>query len=271
MRYTLSRLVATALAVITLSACDDIAEDERYIPVEGVTPARTVLIEDFTGQNCVNCPAAHAIIDRLVGQYGDKVIPVSIHAGGFGVSVENTRFPSYIGLMQPEGNAMCDRYGIDEWPKGVINGHGGPRNPDDWAAAVRDEIARESPVTIESRAKLDDETGHIGIETVIMPHADIEGTLKIWVTENGITAFQRDITLGRIPAYEHNHVYRASVNGLDGETVSLRANIHTRLNHSIAVRDNDKEKWDVRNLNIVTFISGADGVLQATSTKVSIE
>lgn len=271
MKHLFRNLLGAVLAASVLTACDEIKEDDRYIAVEGVTPVRSVLIEDFTGQNCVNCPASHAVIEKLVEQYGDKVIPVSIHAGGFGVSVESSRLPSYVGLMQPEGNTLNDRYGINEWPKGVINGRGGAKNPDEWAAAVRDEIAKDSPLAIEVEARYNAESNSIEIETSVIPHSDLNAKLKIWVTESNIVAFQRDINLGRIPDYVHNHVYRASVTALDGDPVSLRSNYHSTLNHSIAVRDNDKEKWDVNSLSIVAFIADESGVLQAASTKVITE
>ena len=37
-----------------LAACSDIDETERFIPIDSVTPLRCVLLEDFTGQNCVS-------------------------------------------------------------------------------------------------------------------------------------------------------------------------------------------------------------------------
>ena len=45
-------------AIITLAAasCSNIDEDERLIYVKPADVGRAVLIEDFTGQKCVNCP-----------------------------------------------------------------------------------------------------------------------------------------------------------------------------------------------------------------------
>lgn len=65
--------IATLLALGAVS-CSDIKESDRFITIEGVTAERVVLLEDFTGQNCVNCPAAHQEIDALVKQYGDALV-----------------------------------------------------------------------------------------------------------------------------------------------------------------------------------------------------
>ena len=54
-----------------LVACDNIPEDERLVYVKPAPVARTVLIEDFTGQRCVNCPNATEAIEALIEQYGD--------------------------------------------------------------------------------------------------------------------------------------------------------------------------------------------------------
>lgn len=248
-----------------LAACSDIDETERFIPIDSVTPLRCVLLEDFTGQNCVNCPAAHEEIDVLVKQYPDALIPVSIHAGDFGISC-TARRP---GLMQPEGNTYNDRYGIDEWPKGVVNGRGGALNPGEWSDAVREELKRDANVSLDLSATADVTAGTIDIGCVIRPKENMGGTMYVWVIEDGIVARQVDKEQGLISDYVHNHVYRACVNGVDGESVSLQANIHKSLEFVTEIRDTDKEKWVPANLSIVAFIRMADGsVAQVARCKV---
>ena len=56
------------LALLAVS-CSHISEDERLIYVKPAQAARCILIEDFTGQRCVNCPAATAEISKLQQQY----------------------------------------------------------------------------------------------------------------------------------------------------------------------------------------------------------
>lgn len=60
-------------------------------PLVNLTPIDTsqgmqlknVLIEDFTGVQCPNCPAAHSIAEQLHDQHGDRVEIVAIHSAGF--------------------------------------------------------------------------------------------------------------------------------------------------------------------------------------------
>lgn len=47
------------LAVVALlTGCDSVGSDERLIEVPAATVQRNVLVEDFTGQRCIFCPAA---------------------------------------------------------------------------------------------------------------------------------------------------------------------------------------------------------------------
>ena len=69
----LKKIFALGMLATALVACDNIDENERLIPV---TPQenlnqKNILIEDFTGMNCVNCPSAAAQIKQLQAAYED--------------------------------------------------------------------------------------------------------------------------------------------------------------------------------------------------------
>ena len=72
------------LVAVLMTSCDEVETQDRLIYVEPPEVSRAVLIEDFTGQYCVNCPRATEEIERLVEEYGDTtVIAVAIHSGPF--------------------------------------------------------------------------------------------------------------------------------------------------------------------------------------------
>ncbi|MDE7414632.1 MAG: Omp28 family outer membrane lipoprotein [Muribaculaceae bacterium] len=241
----------------TFASCDNIAEDDRYIEVDAVVPERVVLIEDFTGQNCVNCPDAHEVIEALQQQYGDAVVPVSIHAGAFAISKNN---PRILGLGTEEGTYYNNSYNISSWPQGVINGRGGACDYGTWASTVRAELLRPTTLSIDLDADL--EGNEIKIDVELIPHEDIEGQLLIWVIEDGIVAQQISKSNGLMPEYVHNNVFRAAVNGVDGEKVSLEKSIHKGNTYSIPLRDEKNEKWNPDNISVIAFVKSADGVEQ---------
>lgn len=260
--YSLSSLGIGLL----MAGCDEIPSDDRYIEVEAVKVERTVLLEDFTGQGCVNCPAAHKIIEALEDQYGHNFIAVSIHAGPFGVSADNKR---YTGLMQEDGQIYNDRYGIIDYPQGVLDGRLPALNADQWASAVYDEISVKTPVSIKVDADLENETGDICVDCTVSSSEDVDGNLLLWMVESGIVARQEDINEGRIPDYVHNNVFRACINGIDGTAVSVTSSHEVNVSYTIAVKNTDTEKWNIDNLSVVAFVKTSAGIVQAASVKVN--
>ena len=258
-----SLIFSLAAAGLVMAGGNEIPADELYIPVDAGKVERTVLLEDFTGQGCVNCPAAHKIIEALEEQYGSSFIAVSIHAGPFGVSVDNKR---YTGLMQKEGQEYNDRYGIVDYPQGVLDGTLPALNSDQWAAAVYEAVQVKTPVSIALSSSLDG--ADVKVNCTVSSSESVEGNLVLWMVESGIVARQEDINEGRIHDYVHNNVFRACINGLDGVTMNAAPLDDFTCSYSIPVKNTDTEKWNVDNLSVVAFVKTSAGIIQAASTQV---
>ncbi|MDE6717966.1 MAG: Omp28 family outer membrane lipoprotein [Muribaculaceae bacterium] len=267
-------LIAAACALFSSAfvACDNIDEDDRYREVEAVAAERAVLIEDYTGQNCVNCPDAHEVIEALEEQYGEDVIAVSIHAGdGFVINRDMTRFASgFIGLGTPEGAHYYSLNELKSNPIGIINGRGGAQDYKSWAGVVRNELERPTELAIDLSATLNPDSNEIDIDVQLLPHGDLNGQLYVWILESDIVARQKTST-GMIKDYVHNNVFRAAVNDVDGESVSLESGVHFNADYSIAVRDNEEEKWVPENMSVIAFLKTANGVENVAKAKVQVD
>lgn len=252
--YTLAAFAAAA----ALAACNDIGENERYIELPSVEAQRVVLLEEYTGQKCVNCPKAHEVIEDLLKQYGDTLIVVSIHGGGDANSYSEAKFPAF-GLANDESEAYVKQAGIDAFPKGVVNRATGRESKDEWAASVRNQKGRPSVLEMAVASEFNADSTELKITTTLSPDANIDGRLQLWIVESGIVApqFQPDGTTDR--RYVHNHVFRATVNGIDGEPVALLPREPQTLDHTIKI----KENWKAANLSVVAFVYNDSGVLQA--------
>jgi putative lipoprotein len=274
MKTAYKTLSCIATAALLLTACDDVKEGDRYIEMDAIVPQRAVLLEDFTGQNCINCPEAHVVMEQLVEQYGeDKVIPVSIHCGDFGVSVDNTNFDkNNIGLMTAEGQAIMEAYGIQQFPMGVVD-MGSPLTFTQWAAAVRADLEKATDVNITATVDYTEpapgsDQGEIGIKAQVISGSSRTANIQFWIVEDGIVARQRS-TAGMIRDYVHNHVFRAQVfDGLKGQEITLKDGVYTDVEGSITARYTDKERWEVANLSVVVFVSDGSGVLQVIKVPV---
>ena len=240
---------------LLFSCSDEIPNGERYEELPPVEAKRNILIEDFTGQFCSNCPDAHQVIGDLQALYGEHVIAVAIHAGHFGIAEGSN--PNFVGLMQPEGNAYATHWSVEAYPAGIINRASGLLKHTEWAAYARQELEEEAMIDINLDCKITGDSTMIYINTVISSNMEMKGNkLQLWITESNINAVQQHGgTLN--PNYQHNHVYRASVNGLWGEEVSIPySNVYYIPLH---------ENWEIENLSVVAFVyNNTDGVLNVT-------
>lgn len=256
-----TRLIVVLLSVVMLlTGCDTIDKDERYVELPAIEAQRVVLLEEFTGQECVNCPTAHKVIESLQEQYGSSLISVSIHAGNFAKG-EGSYGDYFQGLKTSDGDTYASMWGISSYPSGVVNRTSGILNHDAWAAEIRKELAKPSNVDIVLNASLENNT--ISVSADVQAYTPIEASLQLWVVEDGIVSIQYDGNTV-LADYVHNNVYRASVNGIGGESFSVGANQSKTLSGSIALRD----FWKSENLSVVAFVYDRNGVLQATKTKL---
>jgi len=271
MTNLLKKILISALTpafLLTLASCDNLDQSERYVELPPVEVKRVVLLEDFTGQTCRNCPDAHRKIEEIQKQYPDAFVAVSIHGGDMAVNKSGTNFESnrvYLGT--DEGQAYNDAAGAKFWPAGVINRCSGVLDRKDWAKRIDEELARPTDVNLKLAAHI--EGNEVKIDLTIEPQADIQGKLNVWILENGIVASQLDETGRPDKNYVHNHVFRAPVTPADGESVTLTNGIHTDKNYSIALRYNEQERWNPANLSVVAFVTDKDGVHQAAHADVT--
>lgn len=262
-----SKMYALLMAsAMVLGGCDQVDENDRLIELPAVESQRVVLLEEFTGQRCINCPAAHEVVKGLKEQYGEQLVSVSIHAGSQAIAEGSSS--SIVGLMQPEGDEYANKWGITIYPSGVVNRISGRLAPADFASVIRDEMGRSTPLSLQVDAKV--ENGQLVCHVDMMSSENINGKLQLWVTESNIIALQQKLNSAPIRDYVHNHVYRACIKatedqGFWGEDVAIKENIAMSFKRQIAVKDN----WNPENLSVVAFVyNDNDGVYQVAECKV---
>lgn len=247
--------------IAALSACDKVEEADRYIKVEMPEIGRNVLVEEYTGQFCVNCPDGHAILNNIRDLYGEKVITVGIHAG-------KTAWDDVAsgGLKTADGDAYAGKWNLLSYPSIVVNHQGAPiSNMAQWQDAVQKAMDMDAKADIVLAATLTEDGKSVKVTARMLADADVDANYQIWLTESNIVAFQQNMTaVGYDLNYVHNHVYRASVNGVGGEKISLASGIYSEMENTIAL----ESKWNVENLAVVAFLYDGNGVIQVEETVV---
>lgn len=294
MKSIYKSIFGVAAAAMTLfTACDDVKENDRYIELPNVTAERNVVLVDFTGQNCLNCPNAHEVMEQLEEQYGDNLIAISVHCGGasLGIDVNTTVFQiDRVGLMTAFGNGLQAAYGIQSLPRGMVNMAGSSMDYPEWAAAVRSALETPTDINLTATAEFvptsekdpnygntDGISGTIEINATAESSENYPGALiQYWIIEDGIAAQQKfpDGTIEKY--YTHNNVFRAMVfddetGTLRGQRMALEPNKAVTTSGTINARFTNREHWMVKNLRVVAFVyENSVGILQAVNVPVTL-
>lgn len=289
LKYTIALFFGIFLFNIT--ACDVVEGpyliDDNTNSVDTNIFVKKVLIEDFTGHRCPNCPAAAVELAALQNFYGDRVIGIAIHPSSnfaipdpltsskftydfrteFGDDIDNIFELTTVGL--PRG--MVNRSGFD-------TGH--QLGKDEWSSVVQTELAKSPVFGITLSSNVSNGNGTISVAAEALTNINLDKNeeiedynIVICLTENEIIEWQKDNTAGDIEEYDHNHILRAMLNTTFGESIGNsfvdgdiwekdypvdittleNANENYSLN-TLFMGNGNSKGWDENNMEIVVYI-----------------
>ena len=250
--------VATAAMAMAAASCSNIDEGDRLIYVKPAEVGRAILIEDFTGQRCINCPTGTEIINGIVETYGeDNVIAVGIHSGPLGFAGNSKT----VGLMTDTGNEYYTRWDKENkmgQPWVIFNRKTSPDSHyNNWAAMVGTIISEKANLSVKIANAYDAATRTltttVGADGV---NGTVNGKLQVWIVEDGVKALQTMPDGKPNKEYIHNHVFRAAVNGTWGEDVTVKEGETTTKQYQYVL----PEAWNADNIAVVAFVYNDGGV-----------
>ena len=253
--------------LILFTACDHIDESERLIYVQSAPVGRNVLIEDYTGQNCQNCPTATQTIAQLQEAYGeDTVVAVAIHSGNFGY-MRGDRSRPYP-LTTDLGDSYFKHWGLSSQPVGIVNRQGSS-DYSEWGTQVRQQMGQQAQVSLEAEATYDEAGRSINIKVSSTAlESGYEGKLQVWLTEDSIVEGQRMPDGVWNAEYVHNHVFRDAVNGTWGTDFSIKQEETLKDDFSYTLPDG--VTWKPEHMHAVVFVYNDAGVDQVVSAAVTV-
>ena len=273
----MKNLIYSVLLLFIIVSCD-----EKPVPMLELTvPAgnKTVLIEDFTGISCLNCPEGARVIENLKAIYGsDRIISIAAYTDEFDNLFSNSKYQ----LKTDDAQEMQEYIGeLFSKPAASINRSFNPEESslfyyfsNKWSETVIEELNLPSIINLTAELSFDKSDRTIQFETTFVPVEDIDGQLfiTVLVAESGIIDPQLDQT-GVVDDYEHNHVLREIITSPSGESIGTsfeKGGIY-KNSHSFTLPPEDG-LWVAENCEIIAFISEATPnskrVLQAISADV---
>jgi thiol-disulfide isomerase/thioredoxin len=233
-----SRLAFIGLCIL-LFGCDVIDRPQidflhtydqgLYGPPPAFSPAsanmifQKVLIEDFTGHDCGNCPRAAIVATEQAEDYPGKIVVIAVHAGG--LAVPTAEYPE--DFTTTEGELYFAQLAQPYNPVGRIN-----RSPDrttslfdpEWPDIISDRLVEEPTAIIQMVANYVPENNHLNIHAYtefVKAHAG-RTKIQLLITESHLTGVQLDYSIEDDPETSHNeqvvedyefeHVLRGAVN-----------------------------------------------------------
>ncbi len=175
------------------------------------TPEKRVLLEDYTGVRCVNCPAAAEVVAQLKDLYGDKLVVMGIHGG----NVMTQPLNPDIDFRTPEGNEWWNYFGFSFKPIGMVDRKGAPNYPlnsGEWATEVATELEKDPVVALRITNAYNAASRTLNVAVSGKMLADNGNPLKLVVSlmENDIVGPQITPS-GLNPDYVHKHVFRGTL------------------------------------------------------------
>ena len=205
--FTLATLLLVAVS------CDKIDNPHKpYTPTGG---NKTVLIKDFTGARCVNCPEAAETVHELQHRLGeDRVFIMSVHAGFLAQPMG--QFPDF---LTEEGNQWYGDH--DSNPLFTVDHvaltDGNTLNVDQIDTPVSDALAEPQTFDIFAINDYDETTRLLKVDLDVIATSDYDGEVYVTmcIVEDSIVGWQT-IPGGLDREYVFRNVFRGTVNGADG-------------------------------------------------------
>ena len=253
------------VSVLMLSGCEEasvvIHPDMNDDPQDTTsqTQQRQVLIEEFTGVRCVNCPAGSEAIENLLDAYGDQLVAISSHSGFFAPPLSESQFD----FRTTEGDNLSSFLGEPiGYPTAVVNrklfdGEASLQllGQTKWAGYIADEAELPPVLELQINREFENVTRKLTATVTITPLENIEEEdirLTVMITESDIIDAQITPT-GTIIDYSHKHVLRGSVTNYNGMILSEPLNAGSDVVKEFTYTF--PEEWVATKCHVIAVVS----------------
>lgn len=261
-------ILTLILASVAISSCDKVEgpyfQYDESVETTVVFPEldknsvyKKVMVEEFTGHRCTNCPSGHRTLTELAGIYGDTLVTVCVHAGSFANPTGS--FPA--DFRTEEGTAIYADFNVGATPRAVFNRSqfNGSYSVDmaNWPLAI-DQFSQQPAIAAVQMIN-EFSSGTLTAHTKTTFLSDFESPVKLalYVVEDGVVSPQIDGG-DTIADYVHNHVLRGSLNGTYGTFVSDNGSVAVDTGYTKSYQlDCAGKEWNFSRCSVVAILMDA--------------
>ena len=272
-------ILIAAVIVVCFYACDKIEGPTRENIAVDTTceflednsvPVKKVLVEDYTGHNCGNCPDAGLLLnDTLRNKYGENLIVISVHAGDYAnvcpllTCPPNAPAGSFMTDYKTEaGEDWLTTFSIIYNPSGMVDRIDYPNNnlklSDTWDQEIQQRMNLPAKVRIRIQNTYDETERKVRacVETKFMEAMNGNYKLSVVLTEDSIIDWQywyAPHVPELVPDFVHHHVLRGTLNTSYGVNVgsgSIAADTKVVSGYSMDINT----EWNADRCAVVAFL-----------------
>ncbi|MDR0508199.1 MAG: Omp28-related outer membrane protein [Dysgonamonadaceae bacterium] len=249
--------------------------------VSTVPANKNVILEEFTGVTCVNCPDGHRIANEIIASHPHRVFSINIHQGGF--ALPSGSLPDF---RTEFGDALAQQSQISGYPAGTVNRRIFPAYSNteelmrsNWAAATDIVFAEPSCVNIAAQSTIDFNTRQlvVNVEVYYTSNSAVStNSINVALLQSNVLAPQSGMAsnpaqiVGEL--YRHNHILRHLLTEQWGDEVNTTtAGTFISRQYTYSIPENIREVPCVlEDLDVVVFIAeGHKNIITAAESSIT--
>ena len=231
---------------------------------------RRVLLEEFTGMHCPNCPAGHKVANEIRSYYPEDCFLVNIHAGNLAVPS-----PGEVNLRSAYGDALATQAGVTGIPSASIGRHLFPGQSsmaivdrDSWLENVEELLGMETYVNIGAEASIDWQSRELEVRVQLYYTGDspeAENHIHVVLLQNNVEGTQdgSEANPDQVLAngnYLHQHVLRDLLTGIEGDAVgtTVAGSLVQRTYSMVLPETLNQLDLDIMQLQVLAFVTESE-------------
>jgi hypothetical protein len=226
--------------------------------IVSTTPSnRNVILEEFTGIQCVWCPHGHLIANQLVADNPGRAWSINIHQGSYASSTPDYRTPF--------GDALASENSVTGYPIGMVNRTGNAVGRGDWNNLASQVLSQASPVNVAAKATIDMNTRLLTVDVEAYYTSNgpsNENFIHVALLQNNILGYQSGayyLNPSQMEGntYKHMHMLRHLLTGQWGDTIKdTKQGSLFQKQYTFTVPANlNNVSYVLENLDVVVFVS----------------
>ena len=281
------------ICILIFSGCDKIEPpftegcNDCCGSVNSGEPIKRILVEEFTGHKCSNCPNGTRILENLTNIYCDHLVIVACHPTNQDFTEPTDFGPLSTDFRKEECAEIGEEFGFWGFPSALINRTNIGNNyflfTSEWGSVIDNLIFNSNGEKISPDLDIDInyelnsfENNEIEISVSIDYFSQLPSNynLAVLITESNIISGQKDGN-ETIEDYIHNHIYRSAVNGAWGEPIEVNNTIEK--NYSFAFNSSNNLNWNsdwnnMENCAIVAYVYDTQNneIIQASEKEINL-